>query len=310
MFIAQLPFWLHAILQPLKPYFDLVETYHDVFAMLALVLTAGWAIWIFQKSKQSEEAARLHTLFSGFYLSPEFRRLRNELEFDYDKKLRPLIEKVLSTEGTTYTNVERELLCDLDTSLNYFEFILHLGKKRHLARDSREVIFKYWYDLMADPDKAALQQYLFRYDYGELSRQLSPASAQSPTQIAFYGTLMHDQGAQQMLNAVEKFKKTGGCSIRGQLHDLGEFAGMVHGEGVVVGELYDVLDHRVLSPLDDYEEFTPATPINSLFMRQIVRLQDPPIDCWVYVYNKKVSNQSRVLHGDWAKHLRERAAIP
>jgi len=85
MLLAQLPSWLHAILHSLKLCFDLVEKYHDVFALLALLAPALWAIWIFQKSKKSEESVRLHALFTGFYLSPDFHRLRNELEFDYDQ---------------------------------------------------------------------------------------------------------------------------------------------------------------------------------------------------------------------------------
>jgi len=88
---------------------------------------------------------------------------------------------------------------------------------------------------------------------------------------------------------------------RGQLYDLGEFPGMVHGEGTIVGELYDVLDCSVLASLDDYEGFAPATPTKSDYMRQIVRLedQDSPVDCWIYVYNKRVSDQPLVSHGDW-----------
>jgi gamma-glutamylcyclotransferase (GGCT)/AIG2-like uncharacterized protein YtfP len=132
------------------------------------------------------------------------------------------------------------------------------------------------------------------------------ALVSNPERIAFYGTLMRDQGVQKELNAAVKLKHTGNCSIPGVLYDLGEYPGIVEGEGSVLAELYEILDPSVLVALDEYEDFQPANPSQSLFVRRRVHLNNPPMESWVYFYNHPVQGKKLIWHGDWTKYSRNR----
>jgi gamma-glutamylcyclotransferase (GGCT)/AIG2-like uncharacterized protein YtfP len=124
--------------------------------------------------------------------------------------------------------------------------------------------------------------------------------------IAFYGTLMRDQGVQEKLNAAVKLRHLGACSIPGLLYDLGDYPGLKKGDGSVLGELYQILDPSVVPPLDEYEEFNEAESSRSLFLRQRVRLKKPLVDCWVYFFNHSVRGRRPIKHGDWIRHIRNK----
>lgn len=117
--------------------------------------------------------------------------------------------------------------------------------------------------------------------------------------IAFYGTLLKQQGVQQALGAAQKLRWVGPCQIPGQLFDLGEYPGLQKGSGVVSGELYEILDPSVLIPLDNYEGCDSANIACSLYVRERVRLISPAVECWVYVYNQPVDGKARIANGIW-----------
>src|SRR5260221_809671 len=270
--LAQLLTWYQPALEGLQSLLHWLGTYKDGIGVVTLVPAAYWTILIYRKSKRKEAADWLHCLFSRFYLTPEFHRLRMNLEFDYSEKLCPLIERVLAEENAIFTEPEKQLLSDLDTSLNYFEFILHLERKKQIGKKDRQAIFKYWYDLLAKPPQASLRIYLNRYGYEELisdSLQARQPSGRYVEYVAFYGSLMKDQGAQEELLIAGKLKLVGSCSIPGTLDDLGEYPGLVKGDrvdGVVPGGLYEVADQKIFIKLDDYEEFNRLIRISlSLF---------------------------------------------
>ena len=76
------------------------------------------------------------------------------------------------------------------------------------------------------------------------------------------------------------------------------------GEGSVVGELFEVRDLSVFRQLDRYERYEALDSKDSLYLRRVVRLQQPQVDAWVYLYNRTVENKPRIESGDWAQHRR------
>jgi gamma-glutamylcyclotransferase (GGCT)/AIG2-like uncharacterized protein YtfP len=123
--------------------------------------------------------------------------------------------------------------------------------------------------------------------------------------IAFYGSLMRGFGAQEDLQIESKLEFAGACQISGTLYDLGEFPALAaSATGCVHGELYRIKDHGVIPQLDAYEEFDPANPDRSFFVRRRVRLAEPDLDCWVYFYNRPPPEDRLISSGSWSAHQR------
>ena len=118
--------------------------------------------------------------------------------------------------------------------------------------------------------------------------------------IAFYGSLMREHGLLHRLGVAEKLEYLGPCKIPGHLYDLGDYPGLKEApEGAVAGECFRLCDPTALCALDAYEDFRPADPDASLFVRRTVRLIEPPLECWVYLYAGSVRPQDRVASGHW-----------
>lgn len=83
-----------------------------------------------------------------------------------------------------------------------------------------------------------------------------------------------------------KLVAAGNARMRGALMSLGAYPALrPGGRGLVEGELYRVRDPRVMAALDAYEEFDPADPGASLFVRVRGPLAGRRQTAWVYVYN-------------------------
>lgn len=108
-----------------------------------------------------------------------------------------------------------------------------------------------------------------------------------------YGTLQPGLVPAELASAVAKLVLIGEASINGILYDLGGYPGAVLdplSQDRIIGVVYQLPeDARVLAELDAYEEFDPAAPQSSLFLRILhpVTLADGgTLQCWVYVYNR------------------------
>ena len=134
-------------------------------------------------------------------------------------------------------------------------------------------------------------------------RSASRAAAITDRLIALYGSL-RDQRVQRQLGLQHRLRRLSACRIEGHLYDLGDYPGLVPGPGVVIGELYGVLDDHALAAMDAFEDFDSARPRNSLYLRTWRRLQRPAVDCWVYLYNGSVAGRPRVPGGDWLRYRR------
>ena len=273
---------------------DQISASKEILTILTLIPAACWAFFIFRSAKRKEEASRAHQLFASFYLSAEFGRLRHSLEFDYDEKLRRLIERVLRPDETDFSGAERKHLCDLDLALNHFDFVLHLEEQGQISVKDRRALFGYWYQWLSEPSRPEIRCYIRAYGYGAIARLLAKMQRDRFSQcsgklIAFYGTLRENGGGREESELKKGMEALGNCRIRGKLVDLGSWPGLVEGNGIVMGDLYE-MPSKDFAQLDKHE--------GDQFLRRSIRLADPDVDAWVYFY---VGNQEATLirSGDW-----------
>ena len=130
--------------------------------------------------------------------------------------------------------------------------------------------------------------------------ETQPIESAARDHIAFYGSLMQSHGMQRELRITNQVELVGPCQIFGALYDLGDYPGLVEAaNGRVHAELYRIKDPRVLELLDAYEDYDPHHEARSLYLRRLVRLAQPDLDCWVYFYNREVFESQRLPTGRW-----------
>ena len=130
-------------------------------------------------------------------------------------------------------------------------------------------------------------------------------------QIFVYGTLLpglcrHD--------AMQGSRSLGKGTIAGLLYNLGPYPAVVHGDGKVWGEVFEV-DDEVLAKLDGIEAFYPQAPADkSEYIREevVVHLSkaDTTISAWFYRFNRSVADKHLIEHGDYLKFLAETGYVP
>ena len=108
-----------------------------------------------------------------------------------------------------------------------------------------------------------------------------------------YGTLQAGLAPAEMVPVVAQLCSLGEGFLVGTLYDLGLFPGLVlHAApaGRVFGTVYALpAVSGFLEVLDAYEEFDPASPGQSQFVRQlwpVTLVERGTVDCWVYTYNR------------------------
>jgi gamma-glutamylcyclotransferase (GGCT)/AIG2-like uncharacterized protein YtfP len=108
-------------------------------------------------------------------------------------------------------------------------------------------------------------------------------------------------------------KYLGGASARGRLVALGEYPGLLDGDGVVRGELYyfDDID-AALTTVDPVEGYNSADPERSLYLRVERAIQYLPaphtgVTAFLYVYNGTVDSAPPVPDGDWRRFCADRS---
>lgn len=125
--------------------------------------------------------------------------------------------------------------------------------------------------------------------------------------IVLYGSLMRGLGAMDSLGIGDQIRYVSPCICPGELFDLGDYPGLRPGKAQVVAELHAVLDRQAISTLDAFEDFDPAKPRDSLYLREELELIEPRgTRAWVYVYNRVPDAAQRVASGDWRAHLSAR----
>ncbi len=120
--------------------------------------------------------------------------------------------------------------------------------------------------------------------------------------IFVYGTLMKGELRHRMI-ARHRPARVTTASVAGRLVHLGEYPGLVPGEGRVLGELV-VLDDpaEALVELDDVEEFRGYGAQGSLYRRVVIEAKGDDGErwlAWTYRYVGSVEGAPMIASGDW-----------
>lgn len=122
--------------------------------------------------------------------------------------------------------------------------------------------------------------------------------------LFIYGTLMPGLRLESQMQGAEHL---GPATVSGCLVDVGRYPGLLHGQGVVVGEVYRVSDAQ-LARLDRVEDMVPGHRAASQYWREQVMVQDGALAgwlVWTYVYNRPVDGLVPIPHGDYRRYIRE-----
>lgn len=277
----------------------------DMLLGIGATVAGLWALFNYRKNRRVEAARWLQGVFRDFYLGDRFVQVRSTLEYQYRDQAGPLIERRLTDRDVELTDRDREILFQLDTLLNYFEHVLYLEREKHLKKRDRQAVLEYWFDLMSSDSCAALRRYTARFGFERVAHSLA---ARQPDYIAVYGSLMSGLDLEDKPELDGIARLVGSCRIPGQLLDLGDYPGLDDCRpGSVVGELYEVLEDQVFGVMDRFERYDAHHRADSLYLRRCLRLLEPRVDAWVYVFNGQVTDRSPVLSGDWRRHLHERS---
>jgi gamma-glutamylcyclotransferase (GGCT)/AIG2-like uncharacterized protein YtfP len=264
------------------------------------VATGAWAVFNYQAARRARAAEWNHRLFQDFYLSTEFRRLRTRLEYGFFDEMAPLLERRLYNRDVPMSSADVETLSDLDTTLNYLEFVLYLYEERRISKGDLGAVFNYWFKLVGGPEHASLRRYASHFGFEYLARMVG---ATDQDLIFVYGTLISGEAAHGEINVGHQLEVVSSAVIGGRLYDVDSYPALILGAGgLVTGELYRVREGQAKSAfnsMDNFERFDARDRETSLYLRRLVRLEDPAVDAWAYVYNKEIDEQTRIACGDW-----------
>jgi gamma-glutamylcyclotransferase (GGCT)/AIG2-like uncharacterized protein YtfP len=121
-----------------------------------------------------------------------------------------------------------------------------------------------------------------------------------------YGTLRRDRrhGMYRLLARYANF--IGDATFQGRLFLVDEFPGATlsnNPNDIVRGEVYRLdSPDLVLGRLDDYEEFDPRAPDQSLYRRELVDIllnNGKCICAWIYLYNRPTESLLPIPSGDF-----------
>jgi gamma-glutamylcyclotransferase (GGCT)/AIG2-like uncharacterized protein YtfP len=122
--------------------------------------------------------------------------------------------------------------------------------------------------------------------------------------LFIYGTLMPGLRLEAEMHGAEHL---GPARVPGWLVDVGRYPGLLHGDGLVSGEVYRVSDAQ-LARLDAVEDMVAGDRAASQYWRERVQVRDGALagqQVWTYVYNRPVDGLTPITHGDYRRYIRE-----
>jgi len=125
--------------------------------------------------------------------------------------------------------------------------------------------------------------------------------------IFVYGTLLKGQKRESVL-ANSKYI---GPAIMNQaeMFDLGAYPGITKGNGIVIGELYDITE-KTMQIIDRIEGYNENNLADSLFIRKEVEackfIDGKFVNVFSYFYNDSIST-NLIAHGDYRRYILEKA---
>ena len=122
--------------------------------------------------------------------------------------------------------------------------------------------------------------------------------------IFIYGTLMPGLRLEAEMHGA---RFVGPAHIAGRLIDVGRYPGLLHGDGQVTGEVYEV-DDAHLARLDGVEGVVPGDRAQSHYWREVVTVVSGPLQgqqVQTYLNNRPVDGCTPISHGDYRRYIRE-----
>jgi len=123
-----------------------------------------------------------------------------------------------------------------------------------------------------------------------------------PTKLFAYGTLMRKMSAHALIAGLVRFIDTG--TITGLLYDLGEYPAAVEGQGIIHGELYEVIDPRLWDELDRYEGCNSDEPEETLYRRKTVSVKttaDESVEAMTYMMDDTPETGALIESGHYRR---------
>ena len=124
-------------------------------------------------------------------------------------------------------------------------------------------------------------------------------------QLFVYGGLLKSM---TLAPFIEGNKYLGPAFIQAKIYFLGQFPGIIPGNGIVFGELYEVAE-SMLPGLDKIEHFHPGDMERSSYIRKEVEVTCLPnrgkLKAEAYFYNRPVNGQEHISHGDYRRFINE-----
>ena len=128
-----------------------------------------------------------------------------------------------------------------------------------------------------------------------------------------YGTLMSGKGRAGIMEPYADL--VGPASLQGDLYAVagGLFPALLRGEGQVSGELWEAISPGAATELlrrtDMVESYRADREENSLYLRRLVRLDDPAgVQAWTYIWNGGRHGLTPIRSGDWREYAALEAA--
>jgi gamma-glutamylcyclotransferase (GGCT)/AIG2-like uncharacterized protein YtfP len=296
-------------------WFRLLEPAVKVATAVGALVGGIWALVIYRRGKRREAAQWMHDIFQRFQLGSEFDRAKLIFDFQYSDLVEPIHAALVAGGNAALDPSKRGDSQHVDRLLNYLEHLVYLADNGHAKWSDCMAYFQYWLDLLSDPERGALRRYLVRFGYEGLARV---ARASPDDFLLLYGSLGRGEAMHNKLGLNKALQRVGVREIQGTLYDLGDFPGLVLGSGVVVAELFKILDLSVFSRLDEFEEYDHTNPETSLYRRTTIQLLryrgriasklygHPMIDPWIYVYNQPVDDKRKIEEPSWQEYKRKR----
>ena len=125
----------------------------------------------------------------------------------------------------------------------------------------------------------------------------------APFRLFVYGTLRPAHAPPSLAEVVATFRPLGPARIRGRLYDLGPYTGAVadsRAESWVHGEIVEATAATPpLAWFDHYEDYEPASPERSVFLREQHMLEAArgAVPCWIYVLARIPAGARQVESG-------------
>jgi gamma-glutamylcyclotransferase (GGCT)/AIG2-like uncharacterized protein YtfP len=127
----------------------------------------------------------------------------------------------------------------------------------------------------------------------------------APDLLFVYGTLRPSFGGESS-TLVRHITTEGPATARGLLYDLGSYPGMIHGDGIVHGDVLRIANRADLEALDRYEECDGPWPLFQRERIEVLRGEGTPTLAWAYLYARSVDGATLIEPGDylaWARRL-------